>query len=248
MKLQGKVAIITGCARGIGQATARLFALEGARLLINDLTDEIEVLCKELKDEGYDVVSFQGNVADFESVQVMVKTAIDYFGKVDILVNTVALPHRKTIMETSIEEFDRVINTNMKVIFYPCKAVIPYMIERNYGRIVNISSVAGIRGGGLLGKSTYAGSKAGVTGLSKGIAREVAPYGITCNVVCPGFTKTPRNDMETEDNIKRILAMIPLGRGGEACEIAPTILHLASDDASFVTGTVSVVDGGTTMV
>lgn len=248
MKLEGKVAVITGCARGIGEATVRLFASEGAKLMINDISDEIANLSKELVNQGCDVRYSIGDVSDSDSVNKMVDETINCFGRIDILVNTVALPHRKDIMETSEEEFGHIINTNMKAVFLPCKIVIPHMISRNYGRIINLSSVAGIRGGGLLGKSTYAGSKAGVIGLSKGIAREVAKYGITCNVVCPGFTKTPRNNLETQENINRILAMTPLGRGGEAIDIAPTILHLASDDARFTTGTVSVIDGGITMV
>ena len=248
MKLLKKTAIITGCARGIGQATARLFCKEGASLVINDLTDEIFTLEKELLDAGCNVVAVKGSIADYETVEKIVNTALEKFGKIDILINTVALPHRKSIMETPIEEFDRIISTNTKAIYYPCKAVIPHMIERKYGRIVNISSVAGIRGGGLLGKSTYACSKGAVTSLTKGIAREVAQYGITCNVVCPGFVKTPRNDVETPEAVERVIKQIPLGRGGLAEDVAPTLLHLASDDAAFITGTVSVVDGGTTMV
>jgi 3-oxoacyl-[acyl-carrier protein] reductase len=199
------------CSR-IGKATARLFAVEGARLLLNDIAEEIEELKEELLLKGYDVISFKGDVTDYEQVHTMVKSALDYFGKIDILVNTVALPHRKTIMETSIEEFDRVINVNMKAVFYPCKVVLPHMIERRYGKIVNVASIAGIRGGGVLGKSTYAASKAGVIGLTKGIAREVASFGINVNAVAPGLTNTPRNVTEPPENIKRAITAIPMGR------------------------------------
>jgi 3-oxoacyl-[acyl-carrier protein] reductase len=216
--------------------------------LLNDIAEEIEEFKKELLLKGYDVISFKGDVTDYEQVHTMVKSALDYFGKIDILVNTVALPHRKTIMETSIEEFDRVINVNMKAVFYPCKVVLPHMIERRYGKIVNVASIAGIRGGGVLGKSTYAASKAGVIGLTKGIAREVASFGINVNAVAPGLTNTPRNVTEPPENIKRAITAIPMGRMAEPEDIAPTILYLASDDASFVTGTVSVVDGGFTMM
>ncbi|MDF2523224.1 MAG: 3-oxoacyl-(acyl-carrier-protein) reductase [Clostridiales bacterium] len=248
MKLDGKVAIITGCARGIGKATAQLFIKEGARLLINDLSNDIEVLKDELIANGGEVICYTGDVSDFKQVEEMVQTALNHFGKIDILVNTVALPQRKGILDTSIEEFDRVINVNLKAAFYPCKAVLPHMVQRRYGKIVNVASIAGIRGGGILGKSTYAGSKAGVIGLTKGIAREVAEYGINVNVVAPGLTNTPRNNVETPENISRAVAAIPLKRMGEPEDMAPTILHLASDDTRFITGTVSVIDGGFTMM
>ena len=248
MKLCGKTAIITGCASGMGKATAELFCAEGAQVVLNDLSDRVFDLEKELREQGYEAVAVQGSAADMNAAEKVAQSAVDSFGKIDVLVNAVGLSCRTTIMETSSEEFDRVINTNLKAVFCPCKAVLPHMIERQHGHIVNISSVAGLRGGGLLGKSTYAASKGGVTALSKGIAREVAKYGITCNVVCPGFTMTPRTNDLLEEERRRVLNAIPLGRGGTVNEIAPTILLLSSDDAGFTTGAVYVIDGGTSMI
>ncbi len=247
MKLSGKTAIITGCASGMGKATAQLFCSDGAQVVLNDLSDQVFTLERELQAQGYEVAAVQGSAADMDIAEKAAQTAVDRFGKIDILINTVGLSCRTAILDTSLEEFERVINTNLKAVFCPCKAVLPYMIERQYGRIVNISSVAGLRGGGLLGKSTYAASKGGVTALSKGIAREVAKYGITCNVICPGFTMTPRTKDLPEEEFQRVLSAIPLGRGGQVNEITPMILLLASDDAGFITGTIHVIDGGTSM-
>ena len=248
MKLSDKVAVITGAASGIGRATAERFCREGAAVVLADLSEGVRPLAEELASGGGAAVGIQMNAAVMDDVERTVRAAMDRFGKIDILVNTVGLSARKSIMDTTLEEFDRVINTNLKAIFCPCKAGIPHMIERRYGRIVNISSVAGLRGGGLLGKSTYACSKGGVTALTKGIAREVAPYGITCNVICPGFTMTPRMRELPEEEYQKVLKQIPLGRGGTAVEIAATILLLASDEAGFTTGAVHVIDGGTSMV
>lgn len=244
---KGKVAIVTGCAQGIGKATAVLLAKGGASLMINDLTPKIEEFREELLGMGCDVISYRCDISDYDEVGKLVEKTVEHFGKIDILINTVALPHRKKIMDTPKEEFDRVINVNLKAIFYPCKHVIPHMIEQRYGRIVNISSVAGIRGGGFLGMSTYACSKGGVISLTKGIAREVAEYGITCNVVCPGFTMTSRNENESPEAVQRVLNMIPLHKYAQPEEIAHTIVHLASDNASFITGATYIVDGGATM-
>lgn len=247
MDFKGKVAIVTGCAQGIGKATAVMLAQGGASLMVNDLTPKIEELKNELLAIGCDCISYRCDISDYDEVGKLVQATLDHFGKIDILINTVALPHRKKIMDTPIEEFDWVINVNLKAIFCPCKLVIPHMMEQRYGRIVNISSVAGIRGGGFLGMSTYACSKGGVIALSKGIAREVADYGITCNIVCPGFTMTSRNEGESDENVQRVLKQIPLHRYAQPEDIAHTIVHLASDDANFITGATYIVDGGATM-
>lgn len=245
MRLSGKTAIVTGCANGMGRETAELFCREGAQVVLNDLSDQIFELEKSLNGKGYETAAVQGSVSDWDTVERMAAAAIKRFGKIDILINTVALSARKTIMDTPVEEFDRVINTNLKAVFYPCKAVLPHMIKRRYGRIVNFSSVAGLTGGGLLGKSTYACTKGGVIALTKGIALEVAQYGITCNVVCPGFVTTPRTAGISQEDYRRVVSQIPLGRSGKPSEISPTILLLASEDAGFTTGAVHVIDGGT---
>jgi len=247
VRLKEKVAIITGSACGIGEAIAKSFAQEGAFLMINDLDKSILSLEKKLKSDQIRVISYIGDVSDYASVETMVNKTLDFYGKVDILINTVALPHRKNIMETSIAEFEKIINVNLKAAFFPAKAILPHMIKRRYGRIVNISSIAGRRGGGMLGKSTYAASKAGVIGLTKGIAREVAQYGITVNTIAPGLTDTPRNAATSPSKIKQCIKNIPLGRMGLPNDIAPAAVYLASDEASFVTGVVLEIDGGTTM-
>lgn len=248
MKLEGKTAILTGCASGIGKAAAELFCREGAQVVLNDISDRVFSLEKELLARGCDITAVQGSAVEMDVAEKLARMAADRYGKIDILVNTVGISHRKPIMDTTLEEFERVINVNLKAVFCPCKAALPYMIQRKYGRIVNIASVAGLRGGGLLGKSAYAASKGGVTSLSKAIAREVAQYGITCNAVCPGFILTPRTDGLSEEEYRRIMGQIPLGRGGTAEEVASAILLLASDDAGFTTGAVHVIDGGTSMV
>jgi len=246
-RLDGKVALITGSARGIGFATAKLFAGEGALVGICDLKDEdCKAAAKALGEVGKEGVGFAMDVADSASVQ----KGIDAFvgsqgGKLDILVNNAGITKDGLLMRMTDEQWDLVLKINLYSMFYCIRAAVKPMMKNRWGRIINLSSVSGVMGNP--GQANYAASKGGVISLTKTVAKEFASRNITCNAIAPGFIKTVLTDQMTEKARQAMLGMIPLGRFGEPGDIMGAIAFLASDEASYITGQVIQIDGGMAM-
>jgi len=244
-KLEGKVSIITGAARGIGRATALLFAKEGSNVVIADILEEAG---KELEDkinreyEGVKALFIKTDVSNENDVKNMVERTVQEFGGIDILVNNAGILPLGTIEETSVETWDRTMNVNLKSMFLCCKYVVPHMIKRGKGAIVNVSSINGLMGGRRM--VAYATAKAGVIGLTKSLALDLAPYNIRVNAVAPRTIDTPMyRAYRKPEEIKERIKTIPLGRLGKPEEVASAILFLASDDASYIIGDVLVIGG-----
>ncbi|WP_100373238.1 3-oxoacyl-[acyl-carrier-protein] reductase [Bacillus sp. FJAT-45037] len=245
--LQEKVAVVTGASRGIGKAIALELARNGAHVVVNYAGSEgraLEVVA-ECKDLGVQAVAIQADVANTDSVQAMMKEAIETFGRVDILVNNAGITRDNLIMRMKEEDWDAVINTNLKGVFNCSKAVTRQMMKQRYGRIINIASVVGILGNA--GQANYVAAKAGVIGLTKTMAKELANRNILVNAVAPGFITTDMTDELTEEMKTMMLGQIPLGSLGDPKHIAAVVRFLASDDAAYMTGQTLNVDGGMVM-
>jgi 3-oxoacyl-[acyl-carrier protein] reductase len=248
MLLQDKVAIVTGASRGIGSAIAEDLASNGAKVVVNynSSAEEAATLVAKIEANGGTAIAVQANVGDFEEAQALVKAAIEAFGQVDVLVNNAGTTRDTLLMMMKEEQWDTVINTNLKSMFNTCKAVLRPMIRRKQGgRIINISSIVGLRGQG--GQANYAASKAGIHGFTKSLAREVATRQITVNAIAPGYFPTALTDVMTDEMKEKALEYIPLNRLGELAEIGYLVSFLASDKASYITGEVIRVDGGMAM-
>ena len=245
---ESKVAIITGSARGIGRAIAETLARRGCDVVVADVNLEMaEATAKEIAAAtGRKTLSIQVNVSDSTSVNAMVERVLAEFGKVDILVNNAGLTRDKLIMRMDESDWDIVIDVNLKGAFNCSKAVVRPMMKQRYGRIVNISSVSGQAG--QTGQANYSASKAGLIGLTKALARELASRQITVNAVAPGFVLTALTQDLSEELKNAILNATPLGRMGKPEEIAYAVAFLASDEASYITGQVLAVDGGMVMM
>lgn len=247
MELQEKTAIITGSARGIGQGIATVFGREGANVVVNGLTlDSCNETVKKVIDAGGKAIPFAADVSKFADQEAMVAAAIKAFGTVDILVNNAgieATPH--LVHELSEEQWDKVLGVNLKGVFLGIKAVLPTMIANKYGRIVNISSTAGVRMT-FFGSVDYTVSKHGVTGLTNHLAWELADHNITVNAICPGGVMTPLMEKGSTPEFRDMLAarLIPLGRMCTPEEIGEAAAFLASDRANMITGQLLAVDGG----
>jgi 3-oxoacyl-[acyl-carrier protein] reductase len=245
--LQGKTAIVTGASRGIGKATAIELARNGANVVVNYAGSQgkAEQVVAEIKALGVDGLAIQANVADSEQVQKMVKETVEAFGRVDILVNNAGITKDNLIMRMKEEEWDAVINTNLKGVFNCGKAVTRQMMKQRYGRIINVASVVGVLGNA--GQANYVAAKAGVIGLTKTMARELANRNIHVNAVAPGFIETDMTDELGEDMKAQLLGQIPLATLGKPENIASVIRFLASSDADYMTGQTLHVDGGMVM-
>ncbi len=242
-RLDGKVAIITGAARGIGKATAVLFAKEGARVVVTDIDAQTgESTAEEIRTHGGDAVFIPVDVTDPASVERMVQEAVNTYGRVDILVNNAGVLRDRTLVKMSHEDFDFVINVNLKGVFNCTKAVVPYMVGQGKGVILNASSVVALYGN--FGQTNYVASKAGVIGMTKVWARELGPKGIRVNAVAPGFIRTEMTAGLPEKVVQAVIERTPLRTWGEPEDIAYAYLYLASDEARFVNGAVLSVDGG----
>jgi len=249
MRFQDKVAIVTGGASGIGAATARGLSREGAKVVVADWNSEnLQKMEAEMKEEGRPFLSLKIDVSSEKDVQRMVNQTVSHFGGIDFLVNNAGISpkhkgRKQNLWEMSIEEWDRVMAVNIRGAFLCCRMAVPKMIERNGGAIVNVSSLAAKVGSAVTG-CHYVISKAGVVGLTKSLAREVAEYGIRVNAVAPGRIDTPMIwDVPPEVN-EQYVRTIPLKRLGKAEDVADGILFLLSDAASYITGLVLDVNGG----
>jgi 3-oxoacyl-[acyl-carrier protein] reductase len=245
--LTGKTAIITGAASGIGRATARALAGTGAAVTINYRRNEkdAENLRKEIIASGGRAIAVQADVTIGADVDALVKRAVEEFGPVDVLVNNAgSLIERLRILELTEQRWDEVMDLNLKSAFLCCKAVVPSMIERKTGAIVNLSSIAG-RTGGALGSIHYSTAKGGLITFTKGLAKELAPFGIRVNAVSPGVIDTPYHEQfSSPEMMKGYVAGIPMGRVGSAEEVATVIAFLASDAASYLAGETIEINGG----
>jgi len=245
--LKGKVALITGSAKGIGREIALKFAKEGADVVINyrSYSENLKELENTIKSFGVDVLLVEGDVRNFEDAERMVKSCIEKFGRLDILVNNAGITRDNLVLRMKLEEFDEVLDVNLKGAFNFIKASLPIMIKQKSGRIINISSIIGIIGN--VGQANYAASKAGLIGLTKSVAKEVASKNITVNAIAPGFIVTDMTDKLPEKIKEKMLDLIPLKRFGLCEDVANVALFLASDMASYITGQVINVDGGMVM-
>ena len=245
MLLEGKVAVVTGASRGIGRAIAEELAAEGAKVVVNYHANAAaaEEVVGGITARGGTAVALQADASDFAAAAALIKAAIETYGAIDILVNNAGTTRDTLLLSMKEDEWDVVLTTNLKSVFNTCKAVTRPMVRRKQGgRIINISSVSGIVG--QPGQTNYAASKAGIIGFSKSMAKELGSRNITVNVVAPGFVPTDLTAIMPEDLVKQTLAFIPLGRWGEAREIAHAVAFLASDKAAYITGAVIQVDGG----
>lgn len=243
MKLKGKVAIVTGGARGIGRAICQRLTREGAKVSIFDLAEEMMgKVVQEVEGKG-EVLSVKVDVSSLSEVKEAVDKVIDNFARIDILVNNAGITSDKLILRMKEEDWDKVIRVNLKGAFNCIKAVSPFMIRRRWGRIINISSLIGLRGNE--GQANYAASKAGLIALTKSAAREFARRGVTVNAVAPGFIQTAMTEnLLKEGRLETLLSQIPLRRVGKPEEVASLVVYLASDEASYITGEVIRIDGG----
>lgn len=239
-----KTVLITGSSKGIGAATAILFAQKGYNVVINfnDSFESASLLCRSLTANGYSVMTHKANVANRLEVELMVKETLYKYGSLDILVNNAGIAHQALITETDEIDFDRIIDINLKGVFNCCKAVIPSMVSRQSGKIINISSMWGQVGASC--EVAYSASKAGVIGLTKALAKELAPSNICVNCIAPGLIETGMNSHLTVEELNDFVEQIPLGRMGNADEIASAIEFLASDKADYITGQVLGINGG----
>lgn len=246
-KLAGKTAIVTGASRGIGAEIARKFAADGAKVVVNysGSQEKAEAVVADIQANGGEAIAVKANVSDAESVKAMVDETMKAFGSVDILVNNAGITRDNLMMRMKDDEWDDVINTNLKGVFVCTKAVTRQMMKQRAGRIVNIASIVGVMGNA--GQANYVASKAGVIGLTKTTARELASRGITANAVAPGFITTDMTDQLTDEVQKAMLGQIPLGRFGAPEDVAKAALFLASDDATYMTGQTLHLDGGMVM-
>lgn len=247
MSLAGKVALVTGGSRGIGRATVIELAKSGADVAINYAGSEeaAKQLALEVEGMGRKAITIQTNVASSAEVGEMVKKVIEEFGQIDILVNNAGITKDNLIMRMKEEDWDAVIDVNLKGVFNCIKAVTRQMMKQRSGRIINMSSVVGVMGNA--GQANYVAAKAGVIGLTKTTARELASRGITVNAIAPGFIETDMTSSLGEEVNESILSQIPLGRMGSPEDIAKMVRFIASDEAAYVTGQIIHVDGGMAM-
>jgi 3-oxoacyl-[acyl-carrier protein] reductase len=246
MLVDGKVALVTGGSRGIGLAIAELLGREGARVAICARNvDRAKNAAAQLRENGLDIEAFQADVGDRESVTNLVKEVISLHSRIDILVNNAGVTADALLLRMNDEQWNQVIRTNLTGVFHCTKLAAKQMLKQRWGRIISISSVAGLAGNP--GQANYAASKAGVVGFTKSVARELASRGITANVVAPGFIVTDMTENLSEETRAKLLERIPLARFGSAEDVARAVVFLASDGAGYITGQVIQVDGGMAM-
>lgn len=241
-RVKDKVIIITGGAGGIGKETAKLLAKEGAKVVIFDINENrLTEAKKEIEKYGI-VEAIKADVTDFKSVSDAVNKVYEKFGKIDVLINNAGITRDGFLSKMDLEDWNKVIAVNLTGVFNTTKAVVPYMLEREKGNIISISSVVGVYGN--IGQTNYAASKAGIIGMTKTWAKELGRKGIRANAVAPGFIKTEMTAKVPEKVINIMIEKTPLGRMGEPEDVANLLLFLSSDESSFINGQVIGVDGG----
>ena len=241
-RAKDKVVIITGGAGGIGKETAKLLAKEGAKVVIFDINeDRLTEAKKEIEKYGI-VEAIKADVTDFINLSHAVKKVYEKFGKIDVLINNAGITRDGFLSKMDIEDWNRVIAVNLTGVFNTTKAVVPYMLEREKGNIISISSVVGVYGN--IGQTNYAASKAGIIGMTKTWAKELGRKGIRANAVAPGFVRTEMTARVPEKVINIMIEKTPLGRMGEPEDVANLLLFLSSDESSFINGQIIGVDGG----
>ncbi len=242
--LTGKNALVTGAGRGIGKAIALELAAKGAFVIVNynGSKEAAEQTVAEIKAAGGEAIAYQCSVSDYEACGAMITALIKEYAHIDILVNNAGITRDGLLMKMSEEDFDAVINTNLKGCFNTIRHMSRYFLKQRAGKIINISSVSGILGNA--GQANYSASKAGVIGLTKAVARELASRGINVNAVAPGFVETDMTDALSDSVKENLKSQIPLGKIGHPQDIAKAVAFLASPDANYITGQVLSVDGG----
>ena len=245
--LTGKIALVTGAARGIGKEIALTLARSGATVVVNynGSKERAEAVVSEIKANGGEAEAMQCNVADFEASENMVKDVLAKYGKVDILVNNAGITKDNLIMRMSEADYDAVLDTNLKGSFNMIRHLSRAFLKQRGGKIINISSVSGVMGNA--GQSNYSASKAGLIGLTKSVARELASRNVCVNAVAPGFIATEMTEVLSEDYMNKMKEMIPLGKLGNTKDIANMVLFLAGNQSDYITGQVIHVDGGMVM-
>lgn len=242
-RLNNKVALITGSARGIGEAITTLFAEQGAKIVLSDVN---EALLKEteakIRSLGVEVLSCKVDVTNPEQVEAMVKKTVDKFGKIDILVNNAGITKDSLLLRMTEADWDSVLSVNLKGAFLCTRAVLKVMVKQRSGKIINMASIIGLIGNP--GQANYAASKGGLIAFTKSAAKELSGRNINVNAVAPGFIKTEMTDKLPEDSRKAMLERIPLNRFGETSDVANLVLFLASEESNYITGCIIRVDGG----
>ena len=241
--LKGKTVIVTGAAKGIGKAIAVSFAKEGCNIVLNYHSNVSDETIKEIEDCGVKCMPVQGDVSDFDFAKNLIKDVKKEFGTIDVLVNNAGITKDMLLMRMSEEQFDSVINTNLKGTFNMIRHACSVMLKQRSGAIINMSSVSGVAGN--IGQANYAASKAGVIGLTKATAKELAQRGVTCNAIAPGFIETDMTAVLADETKDAILNSIPLGKAGKPEDIANAAVFLAKNN--YITGQVLNVDGGMIM-
>jgi NAD(P)-dependent dehydrogenase (short-subunit alcohol dehydrogenase family) len=244
--LNHKVALVTGAGSGIGASIAGTLAREGCVVQVADLHLELaQKVDKDLREKGHKAFAVQMDVSDPKQVDQAIRQVVNNHRRLDILVNNAGILKTETVLDSSIQDWEEVTRVNLSSVFYCSKAVLPFMIEQRYGKIINIASVSAMKGGGALGNTLYGATKAGVVAMTKGFARELAPMGINVNAIAPAVARTVMTeDRLTPELEEKIKARIPMGRLGEASDIACLAAFLASDISGFITGQTIAVDGG----
>ena len=247
MRFEGRTAIVTGGSRGIGRAVCLELARGGANVVLCYAGNETAALetARSVEELGAKALTVRCDVSDADQADALVKAAVEAFDRVDILVNNAGITRDNLLLRMSEADFDAVISANLKGTFLCMKAVSRLMLKQRYGRIVNLSSVVGLRGNA--GQVNYAASKAGVVGMTKSLAKELASRGVTVNAVAPGFIETDMTAALTEQARAAALGSIPMGRLGTAEDVAKAVAFLAGDSAAYITGQVLAVDGGMAM-
>ncbi len=240
----GKTALVTGASRGIGKEIALRLADEGYDIVVNYLFEEEDYAgtVAQIKEKGVNAIAIKADVSNFDQVKDMMTKTVEEFGAIDVLVNNAGITKDGLLARMKEEDFDAVINVNLKSVFNCCRHAVPYMMKKRSGKIINMASVVGLAG--QAGQTNYSASKGGIIAFTKSLAQEVGSRGIAVNAIAPGFVETPMTEVLPEATREKYMEKIPLRRGGQVIDIANTVAFLASEQASYITGQVISVNGG----